>query len=394
MTPPTAAVLPEELLRTHRDVRWTEFSPDMLPAGVAGTDMATAPVVLEAIERLVRDQDFGYPLRNGRPAGEALAAAFSRRMARLYGWQADAAAVVPVADLVQGVTATIMAFTAPGDSVAAHMPSYQPFRTATAATGRRFVPMPLRANGDRYELDLQQAREAFSSGVRLFILCNPHNPTGRVFTRAELQALVELAQEFDVVIVSDEIHSDLVLDGREHVPVAALGPEAAARTVTLTSATKSFNLPALRTAVMHFGSEALLRTFERHFPPRLLGQLSAMGIDATIAAWDHGDPWLDAFRLHLGQMRDRLHDRLAAEAPLVGFTPIEGTFMAWLDFGRHLPEGGAGAFLQEQAKVGAYGGDIFGEDYSRHARLVFGTSRELLDAMIDRIVAALRRNAR
>lgn len=221
------------------------------------------------------------------------------------------------------------------------------------------------------------------------MLCNPQNPTGRVFGRAELERLGEVALRHDLIVVSDEIHSDLVYPGRAHIPFGSLSPELGARTITITSATKSFNIPGLRCALLYFGSQALKDRFHERVPRRILGAPAIVGIDATIAAWDEGQAWLDDVLAYLTANRDHLADRVARDLPRVTFHKPEATYMAWLDCSALGLDKPAQQFFLDEAKVGMSAGETFDPACAHHARLNFATSRKILDEMIDRMAAAV-----
>src|SRR5208282_4367909 len=213
-------------LRARRTNKWHKFPDDVLPAWVADMDFGVAPSIAAAMTRLTRDQEYGYAAREG-----VLAAAFVRRMQRRFGWHTDPADTVAIGDLVQASFSSVMAFSEPGDAVLLQLPSYPPFMRAI--------------------------EDAPNPGTRVLIFCHPQNPTGRAYNRAELEAVAAFAIRHNLIVVSDEIHADIVYPGNTHIPLASLHREIAARTITITSATKSFNIPALRCAVMHFGAPAL-----------------------------------------------------------------------------------------------------------------------------------------
>ncbi len=279
-------------LRARQNRKWTQYPPSVLPAWIADMDFAVAPPVQAVIARLVEQHDYGYgPMARLTD----LAAAFADRMRDRFGWTPDPALVVPISEVIQGQAAAVLAFSAPGDGAVVQTPIYPPFLTTIATLGRRLVVNPLVDDGTRLRLDGDGLRRVVDAGTRLLLVCNPHNPAGRSFDRAELLALAELAVERDLVIVADEIHADLVYPPGQHLPIASLAPEVAARTVTLTSATKAFNIAGLRCAVMHFGTAALHERFRQAVPEVLLGRVSTVGVEATIAAWHQGQPWLEAF---------------------------------------------------------------------------------------------------
>src|SRR5262249_24398470 len=187
-------------------------------------------------------------------------------------------------DLVTARLSSVLAFREPGDAILPQLPSSPPFMRAIEDPGRRLLANPTRDDGTRWVLDLGAYEAARDPRLRILIFCHPQNPTGRAFSRAELDEVADFAIQHDLVVVSDEIHADIVYSGKTHIPLASLHPEIAARTITITSATKSFNIPALRCAVMHFGAPALKERFEKRIPSRLIGSPGVTGVDATVAA--------------------------------------------------------------------------------------------------------------
>jgi cystathionine beta-lyase len=381
-------------LRARRNTKWNQYGPDVLPAFVAEMDFSVAKPIQSAIERIVREGDYGYPMRDGQRADRAVANAFVSRMKSRFGWQLSPDLVVPMADLVQGTYAPILAFSEPGDGVILQTPNYPPFREAIATTERRLIPLPMRDQGDRHAFDMDELKSLVTQDTRIFVLCNPQNPTGRVFSRDELLALGAFAIEHDLVVISDEIHSDLVYPSHQHIPFASLGPEIAARTVTLNSATKSFNIPGLRCAVMAFGSEELRSRFHRRIPLKLTGAGNIIGVDATVAAWTECQPWLDAVMAHLRKARDRVTDVLAREAPEIHFHAPEATYLAWLDCSKLRLSTSAFQFFHDHARVGLSAGETFDPDAAQFVRLNFATSMPILDEILDRMVTATRLNDR
>ncbi len=370
-------------LRARRTNKWHKFPAGVLPAWVADMDFGVAPPIAAAMTRLTQNQEYGYAAREG-----VLAEAFSRRMERRFGWRTDPADVVGIGDLVQASFSSVMAFSEPGDAILLQLPSYPPFMRAIEDTGRRLTPNPMRDDGTRWTLDLDVAPDP---RLRMMIFCHPQNPTGRAYDRAELEAVAAFAMRHDLIVVSDEIHADIVYPGNTHIPLASLSPEIAARTITITSATKSFNIPALRCAVMHFGAPALKQHFEKRIPSRLLGSPAVTGVDATVAGWDDGQPWLDEIMAQLQTNRDWLAATIAAELPGVTFRVPEATYLAWLDCrALNLPVS-AGQFFLDKAKVGLNFGETFGADYAGFARLNFATPAPILKEIVGRMADAVRK---
>lgn len=384
-------ILDMSRLRARHGKKWQRYGPDVIPAWIADMDFSVAEPVQEAIESLVARRDYGYLDRNG---DASLSAVFATRMRDRFDWEVDHERVVTTTELVQSIFAAIHAFSDPGDGVVLQMPIYPPFIRAVEETGRRVVENPLLDDGTRFTLDVEGFRQAIDDRTKVMVFCNPHNPTGRVFERDELLALGQAAVERGLLIVSDEIHADLVYPGRRHIPFASLSPEIAARTITITSATKGFNIAGLRCAVMHFGSAALQEQFFRMIPRPVLGQASTVGIDATIAAWRHGQPWLDAVLARLLQNRDFIAEYLQANLPEVRYYQPEGTYLAWLDCeGLELP-GTPFQFFLDQARVGLSDGGDFGREGRHCARLNFATSPEVLQALLDRMSTAVHTASR
>jgi cystathionine beta-lyase len=271
------------------------------------------------------------------------------------------------------------------------LPSYPPFMRAIEDTGRRLIANHMRDNGTRWVLDLASYDAAPDPRARVLIFCHPQNPTGRAYTRAELEEIAAFAIRHDLIVVSDEIHADIVYPGNKHIPLASLSPEIAARTITITSATKSFNIPALRCAIMHFGVPALKERFFARIHARLLGSPGVTGVDATIAAWDEGQPWLDEILAQLQANRDWLMQNLGDALPGVTLRQPEATYLAWLDCSAlNLPVP-AGQFFLEHARVGLNAGETFGERYGAFARLNFASPAAVLKEILGRMSDALRK---
>lgn len=387
-------VLSLDQVLARQSFKWRQYAPGVLAACVADMDLGTAPAVRAALAQVLQRVDFTYPLRDGRKADRAVARAFASRMHRLYGWAAEAEQALVLPDLVQATFAAVMAFSDPGDGVVVQVPHYAPFREAVEGTGRRLVPLAMRAGPDGHYFDFDALERAVDARTRVLILCNPHNPTGRVATRAELEAVLAFAERHGLVVVSDEIHADLVYPGARHLPFAALSAAAAARTVTLNSATKSFNIAGLRCAVAHFGTAALQARFHARVPARLTGAVNNLGIDATVAAWDDGQPWLDAVLAHLLAMRDHLVETLRRELPAIRFHVPQGTYLLWMDCAALELERPAADFFLQHARVALSPGEVFDARAPHCVRLNFATSRPILDDILERMIAAVRAHQR
>jgi len=377
-------LLSTDELRARGGGKWTKYPADIVPAFVADMDFKVAPAVQAAIEQFTHTQDYGY---GHMTDAIELFDAFAGWMERRHSWRPDPALTHANTDVVQGLVATIFAFSQPGDGIIAQTPVYPPFLRFIAATGRRLVENPLVDDGTRFVVDLEGLERAAPQAT-MILLCNPHNPTGRVLDRAELEGIAGVAAAHNLAIVSDEIHADLVYPGATHIPIETIGA-ATERTVTLTSATKGFNIAGLRTSIAHFGSAGLKEKFDSVIPERLLGGPGRFGVAATIAAWCDSEDWLNTVMAYLDRNRRRVAE-WAAQAGLAHHMP-DSTYLAWMGC-RHL-ELPAGLtphqhFL-EQGKVGLAEGLEFGEPGEGHVRLNFATSEEILEEILVRLGGAL-----
>jgi len=374
--------------RRRRSTKWHHVPGDVLPAWVAETDFDLCPAVADAIVETVRRGDVGYPDWPEEPLAEP----FAQRMEARYGWRPDPAHVRHVSDLIQAMQVVTELSSAPGDGVVLHVPNYPPFLAALERMGRTPVPSPLLPAGAGWRFDAGRlAADVADARPKVLLLVNPHNPTGRVFTRAELEEVGEIAERHDLVVVSDELHAELAYPGHAHVPFASLGEHAARRTVTITSATKSFNLGGLRTAVAHVGDARVRDRWDR-LPSELLGSVNVLGVEATLAAWRTGDDWLVRQVAHLEAMRDHLVERVAG-LPGVSMRRPEATYLAWLDCRATGLEDPAGHF-RSRARVELVPGPNFGPGGEGYVRLNFGTGPAILDEILDRMAKSLSRAAR
>ncbi|MDH3680339.1 MAG: aminotransferase class I/II-fold pyridoxal phosphate-dependent enzyme [Acidimicrobiia bacterium] len=369
-------------LRSLSGIKWNKFPSDVLAAWVADMDVRPPPCVNRALAELVDRADFGY----NRRASELLADTFARWQLESHGWSPPTEEVRVFCDVLQAIDVALWLHTDPGDGIILLTPIYPPFIRAVDGAGRRIIDVPLDPDG--WRLDPARLRAAVDGDTRAVLLCSPHNPTGRVFDRDELTAIAEVANEHDLLVVSDEVWADLVHPGATHVPLASIGDEVAARTVTVSSASKAFNLAGLRCAVAHVGHAGVAARLDA-LPGHLLGAVGTPGAEAAIAAWTDGRDWLAALRRHLTARRDQLARRLATELPRVGFDSPEATYLAWLDF-RELGLGDdPSARLLDLARVALGSGPDFGPRGNGFGRLNFATSEDLLDDMLDRLVSAI-----
>jgi cystathionine beta-lyase len=373
-----------EELRRRRSEKWRTYPPDVLPVWVAEMDFPLAAPIREALLDMVDRSDTGYPAVDGLPE------AYARFAARRWGHAVDPGRILGLPDVMQGICAVLRVVSARGDEVVVHTPAYPPFFAGIADVERRFVAAPLAWDDDgRYEVDLDVLEACFREGARVYLLNNPHNPTGRNLSRAELEAIAGLCDRYGVRVLADEIHAPLVYPGTTFVPFASLDAESARRSVSLTAASKGWNLPGLKCAVAVAHDDDTWRAVAS-IPDEIQIGRSIFGVAATVAAFDEGEPWLDDTVAYLDGTRALLGDLLAERLPEVGYWTPEATYLAWLDC-RSLAEAAepSDVFLAK-GRVATYQGPRFGPEGAGFVRFNFATPRPLVSEAIERMAAAVR----
>ncbi len=375
MTPDfDALTLPE--LRARTSFRWRQFAPDVLPAAVAEMDVPLAEPVTRVLLDAVRAGDTGYA------ATGDLGRAFAGFALRRWDWTIEPAQCWPMGDVMVGVAQALRVLTAPGDGVVVCPPVYHPFFEVLPDIGRVPAPVPLAGDGS---LDLPGIAAALDAGARAVLLSSPHNPTGRVWTQQELDALDEVVRERDAIVVADEVHAPLTLPGATFTPYLRARER---HGVAVVSASKAFNLAGLKAALVVAGSprvQQCLGTMPTEAPFRC----GNLGVLASVAAFDDGDAWLDALVQHLAGNRALLAELLADRLPQVRWTPPQASYLAWLDC-RAVADDPAGLFL-DRGRVGLAPGPDFGEPGRGFARLTYGTTRAVLEESVARMAAAVAR---
>jgi cystathionine beta-lyase len=371
--------------RATESNKWLKYGPDVLPLWVADMDFASPEPVIDALRARVEHGIYGYPreLPELRPV-------LVERLARLYGWQVDPEALLFLPGVITGFNLAIHATTAPGDGVLAQTPVYFPFLDAPQNARCLLDQMMLTQRPDgQYEVDLDRLEAAITPRTHVFVLCNPHNPVGRVFRRDELERMAEVCLQHNLVICSDEIHCDLLLDGHRHLPIAGLDPEVGQRTITLLAPSKTFNIAGLKFSVA-IVENAALRQQVRDACQGLVSSVNLLGQVAALAAYQHGEPWLAAVLDYLEANCDFLLDYVANHLPGVRMARPEGTYLGWLDCrGAGLPDTPHKFFLEE-ARVALNEGATFGRGGEGFARLNFACPRATLEEALDRMRQALQ----
>ncbi len=371
-----------ERLRRRRSEKWRAFPPDVLPAFVAEMDYDLADPVKAALRSALDLDDCGY----ANPAG--VGESFARFAAARHGWTVDPGMVHLVPDVMAGVDYILALATEPGDGIVINTPVYPPFFDHISNARRRVVEVPLARQDGRWDLDFDALEAAFAAGARGYLLCNPHNPSGRVFSAADLRRIAALADRYGVIVLADEIHAPLTLPGARHTPYVAAGGPAAEHGVTLASASKAFNVAGLKTAVAVAGSPAMQSLLDR-LPPASQYGAGLFGVLASLAAWDAGDEWLDALIAQLDHARAEFGALLAQRLPEAAYRPPEASYLAWVDVGRlELGPEPARVFL-DRGRVALGDGPNFGAPGAGHVRVTIGTSSALLADIVNRMAIAV-----
>jgi cystathionine beta-lyase len=374
-----------EQLRGTGGLKWSLF-PDAIGAFVAEMDFGTAPPVTAALHEAVDDGLFGYLTE---PMVTRMATGWCGWASEHYGWDVPVERVRPLADVMAGMQAAVEHFSRPGSPIILPTPAYMPFLTVPPAIGREVIEVPMARDGDRYVYDLDALAAAYRAGGHLLVLCNPHNPIGRVLRREEMHAVAEVVERYGGRVFADEIHAPLVYDGRQHVPYASVSDVAAAHTVTAVSASKAWNLPGLKCAqlVLSNDADAARWTEVGHLAEH---GAATLGVVASIAAYESGGPWLSEVVDYLAGNRRLLRDLLAEHLPEIGYTEPEGTYLAWLDcrglgLGDH-----PGEFFLEHAGVALVDGPECGDAGAGFVRYNFATPRPILEETVARMARAVR----
>jgi cystathionine beta-lyase len=368
-------------VRRRQTVKWTLYGPDVLAAWVAEMDFDVAPVVRAAIAAAVEREDFGYLVGDL----SELTAAAAEFLAAQFDWRVSPARIFPVADVLAGIRTALEVLGTPGAGVVVPTPAYPPFFEIVELARRPLVAVPM-VHGS---LDLDAIDRALAGTADTVLLCNPHNPTGRVFSVDELGALAAVVDRHGGRVVADEVHAPLVYRGRRHVPYATVTEAAAAHSITVTSASKAFNLAGLKCAQVVATNHADAARWRKLRVHEVAGP-TPIGVAASIAAFRGGGEWLDQLRSYLAGNRARLAKLLAAELPAIRYREPEATYLAWLDCSALGLDDPARFFL-DHARVALADGPGFGTGFEQYVRLNFATSRSLLEQIVAALAAAMRR---
>ena len=377
-------------LRGRQGEKWSHYPADVIPAWVADMDFEIAEPIRQAIIERVSTFDCGYPVA---AADTGLREIFTERVERKFAWHVEPNQVELFNDVVQAIYFGLLALSNEDDGVLIQTPIYPPFFGAVEQTKRRVAASPLVQGNSQFEIDFEHLEaQLVNKNARILMLCNPHNPTGRCFTRQELERLAELVLAHELYVISDEIHADLVLDGRLHIPISSLDEQIAARTVTLMSASKAFNMAGVCMAFAVFGGQAIRNAF-RKVPSHLRGGMSALSVAGVTAALTKAEPWLEQVLLTLTENRNRLLSHVSNEWEDITYHSTEATYLAWLDCRRLVRERRMTStpyqYFLDKGRVALSEGRRFGEPGEGFVRLNFATSPSILGEILSRMDSAL-----
>ncbi|MEO5959047.1 MAG: PatB family C-S lyase [Opitutaceae bacterium] len=364
--------------------KWQKYSGrDVLPMWVADMDFKSSPAIIEALHRRIDHGVFGY----ARPV-KATVDAVVEAMERRYGWKIDPSWIVWLPGLVVGLNVIAQAFAEPGDEVLTLAPVYPPFMTAPKNSSRVPVSVPWRLQNGAWAIDWDALEKALTPRTKIFFLCNPHNPLARVWRRDELVRLADFCLRHNLILCSDEIHCDLILDpALPHIPSAIISPEIAARTITLMAPSKTYNVPGLGTSIA-IVPDAMRRARFVRATAGIVAEVTSLGFAACEAAYRDSEPWRQALLAYLRGNRDQLLEFVGRELPGIRIeAPIEATYLAWLNVSALALENPTVHF--ERHGVGLSDGAIFGAQRGTHVRINLGCARATLIEALRRMKTAL-----
>lgn len=371
--------------RNSGSFKWTLYEEDVLPMWVADMDFFVPTPVIEALKARVEHGIFGYQFEN--PAVSEL---LVERLGRLYDWEVKPSEFVFWPTLVAALNAVARLYGLSGHNVLMMPPVYPPFIGAARSLSQSLggTPLVCKKDGQRlhYEIDFDAFEASITPDTKLFMFCNPHNPVGRIYTREELERIADICQRHDLIVMSDEIHSDLILEaGRHHIPIASINPDMAMRTITLISPSKTYNIAGLQCGFAIVQNEQMREVMAQERMSGVVPNVSVMGWTAAEAAYRDGQPYLDQLLPYLRANRDTVVDFVEKYLPGVNTTVPEATYLAWMDF-RDTPIA-ADPFtaLREKGRLGVNDGKLFGEGGAGFIRLNFGCPRSVLLDGLERI---------
>jgi len=376
-------------LRAHKSEKWRSFPNDVLPLPVAEMDFPVAEPIRDALRELINTSDLGYL----GPIPE-MGLAFKSFAMNTWGWNVDPAQVRIAADVGVGVVEVLRVISKPGDKILINSPVYNNFWTWCVETHLEQVDVPfthsdVEENGSHWIIDWASIEKAYASGIKAHLICNPHNPLGRVYTKDELSRLIDLAKKNNVIIISDEIHAPLMYSEQKFTPFLTISESAREVGITITAASKGWNIAGLKCAIIVTENEAMHEKMNA-IAPATHYRASLLGAFATVAAFEKGTPWLTDLMISLDQNRKLVADLIAEHAPKIGYDIPHCSYLAWLDLSAFNLGENPAATMVEKAKVALVPGVKFGPDSTQFVRLNFATSPEIIEEAFNRLAPVLR----
>jgi cystathionine beta-lyase len=370
--------------RSSESVKWRYYDEDILPLWVADMDFHSPQTVIDALLNRVQHGIFGYPvLLDG--IKESVISWLDRR----HDWIIEPEDIVFLPGVVTGFNLAAQAFAEPGDGVFFQTPAYGPFFRVAGNANLLQQEMELTLSTDgKYIVDYDRFQQQITDRTKVFILCNPQNPTGRVFRDDELERMAEICLKNNLIICSDEIHCDIIYSGKKHIPIAALDPEIANNTITLIAPSKTFNIAGLKTSVAIIQNPELREKYLRA-KRGLVSSINLLGLSATLAAYQHGESWLNELTTYLEGNRNYLVDFIKKEIPEIKISTPEGTYLAWLDCRDANFDDKPYQYFLNHARVALNDGEWFGNGGEGFVRLNFGCPRVTLIEALNRIKSSL-----
>ena len=367
--------------------KWRQYDPDVLPMWVADMDYESPPGVITALQNRIEHGVFGY-----ESSPEELKTVIVSWVKERYKWTITEDAIVFLPGVVPGFNWTVRNFLTPSDGLLIQTPVYPPILRSAAVCGVRRLVNPLHKNADgTYIIDFDDFEKQIKDNVKIFMLCNPHNPVGHVYQRDELERMADLCIQQDVMVCSDEIHADLVYSGHHHIPIGSLHPEIADRTITLFAPSKTFNIAGLKCAYAVIPNANLRRQFTQNLG-YLLGSVNNIGYTAALAAYKSGAAWLHGLVEYLEGNREILLTYIEKNMPEIRVARPEGTYLAWLDCSALDLKSSPYTFFLEHARVALNDGGAFGPEGADFVRLNFGCSQNMLVDALGRMQTALTKH--
>jgi len=374
-------------LQTHRSEKWRGFTVDVLPLPVAEMDFPVAQPIRDLLTEMISKSDLGY-LGSIPELGQGFAQFAGRR----WNWEVDPLQVRAATDVGVAVVEVLRVFTNPGDSILVNSPVYQNFYNWINETKLNLVDVPFERTGDEsanpWQINWDGIEKAYAAGLKVHLLCSPHNPLGRIYTKEELLRIVALAKRYDVLVISDEIHAPLTFKGNNFVPMLSLGADAESVSMTVTAASKGWNIAGLKCAIIVSQNEVInarLATMPMavHFRASLLGGF------ATAIAFAEGEIWLDSVIENLDHNRYMLKDLLDSQLPSVRYHIPDNSYLGWLDLEALNLGEDPSVTLLEKGRVAFNAGHIYGKQCSQYVRFNFATSPTIITEAVHRIARAI-----